>query len=225
MNVDKQILDRVNYLIDLSNKALATEYYVEDLTITSWVDSETYNNFESASLSFIINIYGDNHPYYTIFLSKVKGPRPSYVEAGRGILSSIKTEIEKGWLITIKSLITAEIFTDFIETAEYLLKQNYKDPAAVIIGSVLEEHLRQLCRKNGITVDNDKTGKLLQKTADTINSELSNAGVYNRLDQKSVTAWLDLRNKAAHGLYTEYTKDQVETMLDGILNFINRNSL
>jgi len=223
MNVDKQILVRVNRLINLANTTLDTQYLSGHLQ-TKWVNNEMFNEFQSSSLSLILNLYGKDHPYYLIFQNKVLGANPSYVETARGILTSIKTEIENGWLTTLKSLISAEIFTDYIETAEYLLKQNYKDPAAVIVGSTLEEHLRQLCRKNGIAVDNDKTGRLLPKTADTINSELSNAGVYNKLDQKSVTAWLDLRNKAAHGLYTEYTKDQVNMMLEGVVNFITRIS-
>ncbi len=37
--------------------------------------------------------------------------------------------------------------------AEYLLKEGYKDPAAVITGSTLEEHLRKLCIKNGIDIE------------------------------------------------------------------------
>ena len=38
---------------------------------------------------------------------------------------------------------------------------------------------------------------------------VTSADVYNKLDQKSVTSWLDLKNKAAHEKYSEYTKDQV----------------
>jgi hypothetical protein len=56
----------------------------------------------------------------------------------------------------------------------------------------------------------------------TINSELCAAGVYLKADQKSVTAWLDLRNSAAHGKYTDYTKDQILIMLQGVRNFISR---
>jgi hypothetical protein len=56
--------------------------------------------------------------------------------------------------------VAAEVFTDFIEMAEHLLEQGYKDPAAVVAGSVLEEHLRQLCHKNAIdTVTVDSSGK------------------------------------------------------------------
>jgi hypothetical protein len=37
--------------------------------------------------------------------------------------------------------------------AEHLLDQKYKDPATVVVGSVLEEHLRQLCTAAGLPVE------------------------------------------------------------------------
>ena len=40
--------------------------------------------------------------------------------------------------------------------------------------------------------------------------------VYSGLDQKSVTRWLDLRNKASHGKHSEYTKEQVALTLQGV---------
>lgn len=59
--------------------------------------------------------------------------------------------------------------------------------------------------------------------ADRINADLKVANVYSGLDQKQVTAWLDLRNNAAHGNYAKYTQEQVDLMISGIQNFIARN--
>ena len=55
-----------------------------------------------------------------------------------------------------------------------------------------------------------------------MNNELGAMGAYSKLDQKSVTAWLDLRNKAAHGEYGQYTSEQVTTMLSGVREFAAR---
>ena len=89
----------------------------------------------------------------------------------------------------------------------------------MIAGSVLEEHLRKLCGKSGSPVIQNQN----PKKADTLNSELASANIYSKLDQKSVTAWLDLRNKAAHGKYSEYTKDQVALMVQAIRDFVSRH--
>lgn len=138
----------------------------------------------------------------------------------RGVLEALKNDYESGYLQSVVELVHAETFSDFLEMAGYLLEQGYKDPAAVIVGSVLEAHLRKLCDKQGITVTNaDRT----PRKADTLNSELTVAGEYSKLDQKSVTAWLDLRNKAAHGKYAEYTREQVTLMLQGVQDFVARH--
>jgi len=135
-----------------------------------------------------------------------------------GIAEALKVAYASGYLYRIEELIHADLFADFLAMGEYLLEEGYKDPAAVIIGGVLEEHLRKLCLKNSIAIIVNNRFK----KADAMNADLTKSNVYNRLDQKNITAWLDLRNKAAHGRYTEYTDDQVGVALLGIRDFIAR---
>lgn len=212
---------RVDELITLAGQVLLTK---KSGDFSSSVSSELFNEFRSASLSFLRNTFGIEHPFYKEFNEQAKRANPYDTEEGRGVLKAAKQEIEGGWLFTVKGLVSAEIFSDFLEMSEYLLKEGYKDPSAVMIGSVLEEHLRHLCNKNGISVETIKDGKPVPKKADLLNSELANAGVYNKLDQKSITSWLDLRNKAAHGRYSDYVKEQVEGMYQGVTNFIARTT-
>jgi hypothetical protein len=135
-----------------------------------------------------------------------------------GNLRALRTAYASGYLATVTELVHAELFADFLEMAEYLVSEGYKDPAAVLGGSLLEEHLRQLATKHGIAVASG--GR--PKKADLLNSELASAGAYSKLDQKLVTAWLDMRNKAAHGKYGEYTKEQVELLLQSVRDFMVR---
>ena len=135
-----------------------------------------------------------------------------------GIAESLLRDVESGYLKTHEELIHANVFSDFLEMSEYLLSQEYKDAAAVMIGSTLEVHLKKLATKYSVATES--SGK--PKKADKINAELAKAKVYSTLDQKNVTAWLDLRNKAAHGEYDTYDKRKVELMLDGIRNFMSK---
>jgi len=135
-----------------------------------------------------------------------------------GIVVALKTDYEAGDLRSVAEIIHADVFSDYLDMARYLLDQNYKDAAAVIIGGTLEEHLRKLCIKHEIPVITDKS----PKKAESMNSELCQKSAYKILDQKNVTAWLDLRNKAAHGKYDEYSFEQVNLMHQGISEFISR---
>ena len=152
-------------------------------------------------------------------LSKYGRDNPCNIPSLVGILKALRNDYLAGHLQAIHELIHADIFSDFLEMANYLLEENYKDPAAVLAGGVLEEHLRKLCEKNGITIMKDTR----PKNAESLNTELATtAKVYSKLDQKSITAWLDLRNKAAHSNYNEYEKQQVSLMVQGIRDFILR---
>jgi hypothetical protein len=103
--------------------------------------------------------------------------------------------------------------------AEHLTDNGYKDAAAVIAGSTLESHIRQLCTKFSLPIAT--VGKPIK--ADTLNADLVKASAYTKLDQKNVTAWLDLRNNAAHGHYASYDAKQVSLMIAGIRDFITRH--
>lgn len=219
---DSVLSERISYLVKLSENLLKTERY-SDISCKSWVDSGENAGLRTASLSFISATYGENHPYYAEFNRATKSSDLTNAEQGHAILLAIKHEIEQGWLLTIKQLVSAEIFSDFLEMSEHLLSQGYKDPAAVMIGSVLEENLRQLCTQNQIDIEIEKDDKkYIAKKADRLNSDLAKAEVYTKLDQKAVTTWLDLRNKAAHGKYDEYTKAQVVLMQQGVTDFLAR---
>lgn len=218
----EQIKDRINELITLADQVISTNRNSE--YGGSYVNTELFQEFRASGLSFFRNTFGEQHPFYKEFDKKVSDTYTHHSQEGRGILKAAKQEIDGGWIFTVKGIVSAEIFSDFLEMAEHLLDEGYKDPSAVMIGSVLEEHLRQLCVKNSIKIERIKDGKPLPKKADLLNSELASAEVYNKLDQKSITSWLDLRNKAAHGKYDEYTKEQVEFMYQGVSNFMMRVS-
>lgn len=216
----KDILTRIDFVISKGTAALATKKYSG--TGSDYVDTGLYAGFRSASLSVISTIFGETHTYFKEFDRSVKNSYVYNIETGINILQSLRHEVENGWLTTFKSLVTAEVFSDFLEMSKYLLDEKYKDPAAVMIGSVLEEHLRQLCSINSVDTFSIKGTDTIPKKADLLNADLTKAGVYGVLEQKSVTAWLDLRNRAAHGKYSEYTIEQVQLMYQGVLDFIMR---
>ena len=114
-------------------------------------------------------------------------------------------------------------FVDFSDL-DFLLSEGHKDTAAVKCGSILETHLRKLCVKNGVEMFTTPVsgGEAQPKKAERLNADLAAINLYNKLDQKSVTSWLDLRNKAAHGEYHEYNEEQVSLMIQGVREFITR---
>ncbi len=215
MDIDR-LINRADEL--LQQAAVVLRHRRTHSVSVETVDVQLYRAFRAASLSFLAVTFGQDHVYYKEFDSVVVENRPRCVSEGTGILKAVRDELAGGWLTSTKGLISGEIFADFLEMAQHLLDEAYKDAAAVIAGSVLEEHLRQLCQKHSI--DLAQGGR--PKKADTLNAELAKSGVYGKLEQKEVTVWQDLRNNAAHGHYNKYTREQVTMMLQGISSFMTR---
>jgi hypothetical protein len=216
-----RFVTRIQFLIDKGCKVLSSKKSYS-IVAGEYVDNDAFADFRTSSLAFISQIFGNTSPNYLDFQSRVLHARPPDVEHGIGILRASKEELEGGWLITTKNLISAEIFSSYLEMAKYLLDEKFKDAAAVIIGSTLEQHLRKLAMNNGIELNMTKSDRLIPKNTELVNSELTKANIYNHLDQKNITGLLDLRNKAAHGHYDEYTQSQVEIMYQSVLDFMTR---
>lgn len=141
-----------------------------------------------------------------------------------GIVAALKGDLQDGYLASSSELVHGKVFGDFLQMAEYLLNEGFKDAAAVIAGSTLEAHLRQLCLKHGIDTEHISPDRSRRpKKASQLNQDLAKA-TYSQFDQKQVTAWLDLRNSAAHGKYVDYTDKQVEQFIEWLRHFIERNS-
>ena len=113
-------------------------------------------------------------------------------------------------MLVPKALVQAEVFDSELEQARQLLDKTYYAAAAVISGVVLETALRELC-------DREEIG---YSSLNKMNADLAKAGVYNKLIQKQITAYADVRNSAAHGKPDEYRKEDVSDMIDYVQRFL-----
>ena len=224
----EDLIQRIDQLIQKADEVIQTKeirLIGTSNPIQPYVNEGLFHPFRSASLSFLSMTFGKDHIHYVEFNSKADQPKLHCAEIGHGILSVAREELAGGWLTTTRGLVSAEIFSNFLEMAQYLLDEECEDPATVMAGSVLEEHLGQLCQKHGISTETTKQGRSHPKKADVLNLDLAKKEVYSRLDQKNVTAWLDFWNKAAHGKYEGYTKEQVSLMLQSLSDFMVRVTL
>ena len=188
----------------------------EHVSMPDMVNSISFHEWKNNTQNFILLVCGENSPYYKNFVDGVKTAYPGDVEHGIGILTALKEDIELGFLTKVRDLVSAEIFTDFIEMAQHLLDNNYKDSAASLIGAVLENGLRQIAQKHSVDI---KSGNDIG----SLNTKLADKEVYNRLVQKQIQAWKAIRNSADHGKFSEYKAEDVKSMLEGAQRFLTEN--
>lgn len=81
----------------------------------------------------------------------------------------------------------------------------------MLLGAVLEDALRHLCRKHSLPEAN---------SIEPMNAALRKAGIYGVPQEKQITAWTVLRNKAAHGRFAECTIQEARLMYQSVAGFI-----
>jgi hypothetical protein len=179
-----------------------------------YVDDNQFLNWKVKARHLLISVCGKDSQHMQLFVESEQY-RPYTTNYNtflrlKAVLLAAKEDYEGGYLMKIRDLIQADVFDNELEQAEELFSAGYLPAAAVIAGVVLETTLRQMCVDNGIGI-----GKL-----DKMNADLAKAGVYNRLHQKQITALADIRNSAAHGNATAFTKDDVNNMIRDVRRFI-----
>jgi hypothetical protein len=135
------------------------------------------------------------------------------------LATALRDDIEAGWIVSVVETAHADTYEGYLNQAEGLVSEGFKDPGAVIAGTSLEVHLKALATKHGISLVASNGGP---KKMDAVNAELKAAGVYNALVHKQVTAWLALRNLAAHGNYAGYDEAAVKALVTGVRDFATK---
>ncbi len=210
MEVNK-ILERLDTLISIGNTVSSACSLRERGTDVDAV--EVFSQWRTSSLSFL-NTFPPEYIYSREFEARCKDLSLEDVEQGLGILRAARDDIEGGYLQKVEALVSASVFSDFLEMAQHLLDNGYKDPAASLTGAVLEDGLRRICGNNNISV---KSGDNIS----SLNQKLADNDVYNRLQQREIEVWNKLRDYADHGHFTEYESDNVKGMLEGVRKFLS----
>jgi hypothetical protein len=120
----------------------------------------------------------------------------------------------------LEQIVHADIFEDFLDMASELLGNGYLGPAAVLAGSVLEEHVRKLAQTNSVPL-RDQQGR--PRSFDALAIDLTKATTILETERKSLVAWYGLRSDGAHGRHAQLVRGDVERMIDGIRDFMARH--
>jgi len=197
---NKRVIERLGSLINVGEKVVQ--------------EAAAFYQWRTSSLALLGSVLGYNSIHYREFDRHCVCSIGYYeTESGLAILRAAKEDIKGGYLQKVETLVSASVFSDFLEMAEHLLDNGYEHPAASLVGAVLEDSLRRICTSNGITL---KT----KEDISSLNQKLAQKQVYNPLQQKQIQVWNDIRNNADHGHFDQYKSDDVTDMLKGVRTFL-----
>ena len=215
MKLDERIRVRAIALIAKADQVLST-YRPSEM---GWggrrtLSPQEFANWRSQSLAFLTDLLGPDHIYTSEYKEKTEAfAYIGSVDAGMGILRAVLEDIDQGFIETVRQLIAAELFSNLFEQAAHLLENSYNAPAASLAGAALENGLRSIAHQSGIKVRE-------KEDLSTLNKKLADKEVYNRLVQRKVQVWTDVRNLADHGKFDEFSEDDVRNLIEGAQSFL-----
>ncbi len=129
MIINEQILKQVDavYQEFQSLRGRSAEDDVSDLPEGELV------RFNTRARALIHRIAGDHSPYVKQCEEIISNGGYEGFQAIRlaGVVDSLRVDVAAGYLETQKELVHGELFSDFLEMAQHLLDEDYKDAAAV----------------------------------------------------------------------------------------------
>ena len=217
MKIDQKVIARLDELVEMGEKSVGPLQHSEFGADYRNVETSISYQFGTSSLNLLSRVFGEESQHFKMLdLVKTRFHDLRSVEQGVATLKAAKDDYENGYLFNVREVVEAEVFDDFLEQAQQLFDKGYHAPAAVVAGCVLEDGLKKLCAKNGITLPP-------KATMNPANDELAKKGVYNSLTQKKILALADLRNKAAHGQWSDFTKQDVQDMIKDVRSFLEQH--
>lgn len=157
-------------------------------------------------------------PYKPMIGKQGRGAEESHFQ---GSLRALRADVAADALTSFAELVHAALFSDLLGQAEHLCDEHYLLASTVLAGATLEQHLRVLADRNSLDLLT-QSGK--PKKAANINDQLAKQNAYSNADRDLVSAWLRLRNEAAHNdpAFQKRTEAEIRQMITGTRNFIAR---
>jgi len=119
------------------------------------VETTDQQSLVTRSIAAIHRISGSNSAY-AIEVKRILDFEPylhRHTSFIVGIVQALRDDLNAGYIQNLVELAHGEVFADFLEMALHLSDSGYKDAAAVIAGSTLESHIRELCHKHIIPIE------------------------------------------------------------------------
>ena len=179
-------------------------------------NSDDYYRIRTQALNLIKIACGENSEHLKEIRRLAEGKDTStnsyYFTHLLGIIQAANNDFKIGLLFDVESRVRADVLDDFLDQANFLLGEKCCVAAASLAGAVLEDTLRKICDLKGINYP-DKT------KIDSLNSLLAQNKVYDKLVQKQITAYADLRNNADHGHFDKVRQEDVKDFLQWLNRF------
>ena len=180
----------------------------------SFYEAAAWRQWSTSALSLIQAVFGEGSVQFSNFRTKYDTCRGyvSDVDALKGIFRAAKADFDGGYLFSVETAISGEIFGDFISLAKAALHEGSKDVAAVLACAALEDALKRYAGLNGL----DVSDKVMQEVVSAIKTK----GLVTGAQKSLLDAMPKIRDYAMHANWEKITPQDVGSVIGFVEQFL-----
>lgn len=180
----------------------------------TFIEDQSWEKWATNVLNLLQQAFGENYVHYQNFLRIYRKPRhgESEFKAALGVFRAAKEDYEGGYILSLESVISGEIFGDFLALAKHSLKEGYKDVAAVLVCASLEDALKKYAAMNGLEVSD--------KPMQEVVSALKSKGLVGGAQRNILNTMPKIRDYAMHANWEKIQPEDVSSVIGFIEQFL-----
>lgn len=220
MSLAPDLMQRIDDLLEIGSSLVASQGR-NSYGLEVWVKSAQIPDVQAwmTSVANLVVLTSPPGSYFRDELERITsnknlgGGAPwALVQKMQGLLAALKDEAVHGLLRRLEDVVVATAFDDFLDHAEAFHKSNKAREAGVLAAIVLEDTIKRIAQKNGVSA----SGLTLEPLVDA----LAKVGVFTPVKAKRVKAYAGVRNPALHAEWDKFDIRDAGELISGTRELI-----
>ena len=202
---ERIMLNRIDQLLE-KKSTFMSDIHAGELYVTVTNMFEKIYGSHSPQLKLLETIREQVYEGQTRSYNKYESDRIQvFTKRLHGCLRALKSDIEEGLIVNIRSEARGEVFGDFLVLAREALNADQKDVAAVLACAALEDALKRCASDRGLEVHDKDMSEVV--------NALKSAGVIRGPQGALLRGFVQIRNKTFHAQWTAINSADVSSII------------
>lgn len=209
MNIDDRVIRRLNELAEQSTKIrIERDDYIQTVNQQDW------HEWATSVLSLFKGAFGPDSSHYQNFKKIYDGfdGMTWQKESAVGVFFAARADYGGGYMFNLRSMVSGEVFGDFVALARKSLDEGFKDVAVVLASAALEDALKRYAEREGLQISDKDMSEVV--------AALKAKGLVGGAQKQLLDSMPKIRNYAMHANWSKISDVDTASIIGFVEQFI-----
>ena len=213
MKIEERIAQRFHEL-SLASQQVQRVQRRQSQGSSEYVESGSWAQWSTSALHLLELTFGSDSVHFLGFKTICDNwcGSPSDFNSARGIFRAAMEDYQGGYFVSLATVVSGELFGDFVQLAKRCLADGNKDVAAVLACAALEDALKRYASSQGIDVQE-------RSMQDVVNA-LKSKGLVSGARKNLLDPMPKIRDYAMHANWDKIQSEDVNSVIGFVEQFL-----